>query len=61
MLRRPPWSPTMPLPPPWKFPFDARISHLAQKSIEGFMAQPAFMPKDNIIPVTLKLNSKIYL
>ena len=28
--------------------------HLAQKSIEGFIAQPAFIPKDNIIPVTLK-------
>ena len=30
------------------------VSHLAQKSIEGFIAQPAFMPKDNIIPVTLR-------
>ena len=29
-------------------------SHLAQKSIEGFIAQPAFIPKDNIIPVTLR-------
>ena len=28
--------------------------HLEQKSIEGFIAQPAFMPKDNIIPVTLR-------
>ena len=29
------------------------LSHLAQKSIEGFIAEPAFRPNDNIIPVTL--------
>ena len=30
--------------------------HLEQKSMDGFIAQPAFMPKDNIIPVTLRLD-----
>ena len=29
------------------------LSHLAQKSIEGFIAEPAFRPNDNIMPVTL--------